>query len=313
MSLIMERKNIFLLTSLIMSIALFATIYILFLIDILHLPGFPPSLIPYEYIHEFILILPGPIYTDIPLLFLFPLLIFALYAFIAPIFTQILHKIYDFSFTFRTKPKYGILRAGIRIKTTSLIYRAIMVSLFAFGTISLISQFGYGNVFRATAGDITGIEPLIRAENAFFGTFFFTSLSLILFVPIWILEDCGIVAYRSFKNQRKLPVIQGVYKWYMNVVEIYTGFSTITAYLFLIFDTFGFMINELAPGDPAILTPLILLFLPLIVTGLFAIPLYLYERYLEKIQNRVHSRFAKDNITYIDIPSFDELKSIKRE
>ena len=56
MSLIMERKNIFLLTSLIMSIALFATIYILFLIDILHLPGFPPSLIPYEYIHEFILI-----------------------------------------------------------------------------------------------------------------------------------------------------------------------------------------------------------------------------------------------------------------
>jgi hypothetical protein len=99
----------------------------------------------------------------------------------------------------------------------------------------------------------------------------------------------------------------------MNVVEVYTGFSTIFAYVLLIVDTFGFMIDELAPGDPAILTPLILLFLPLIITGLFAIPLYLYEKYLEKIQNRVHSRFARYNIPYIDIPSFDKLKSIKRE
>ena len=303
----------FILISFLTSFALFIVIYILFFIDTLHIPGFPPSLIPPEYIQEFILILPGPIYSDVPLLFLFPLLIFALFVLIAPMFTRILYKIYDFSFTFRIKPKYGILKAGTRIKTTSLIYRAVMVSLFAFGTIGLITQFGYGNIFRATIGDITGIEPLIRAENAFFGTFFFTSLSLVLFVPIWILEDCGVVAYRSFKNQRKLPVIQGVYKRYMNVVEIYTGFSTIATYLFLIFDTFGFMINELQPGDPAILTPLILLFLPLIVTGLFGIPLYLYERNLEKIQKRVHSRLAKYNITYINIPSFDELKSDKRE
>ncbi|MFW9938006.1 MAG: hypothetical protein ACFFD5_10175 [Candidatus Thorarchaeota archaeon] len=304
----MERKNVFIILSLIVSITLFLTIFILFLIDTLHIPGIPSSLIPHEYIDEFILILPGPIYTDVPLLFLFPLLIFALYVLIAPIVTHVLYKVHEFSFIFRIKPRYGILRSGIRIKTTSLIYRAVLVSLFAFGTIGLIAQFGYGNIFRATVGDITGLEPLIRAENVFFGTFFFTSLSLILFVPIWILEDCGIVAYRSFRNQRKLPVIQGVHKWYMNVVEIYTGFSTISAYLILIFDTFGYMINELSPGDPAILTPIILLFLPLIVIGLFAIPLYLYERYLDKVQKRVHSRLIKYNVSYIDIPSFDNLE-----
>jgi hypothetical protein len=309
----MERKNLFIFISLIISIGLFVTIYLLFLIDTLHIPGLLTSLIPHEYIDEFILILPGPIYTDVPLLFLFPLLIFALYVLIAPKLTHVLYKLHEFSFIFRIKPRYGILKSGTRIKTTSLIYRAAMVSFFAFGTIGLIAQFGYGNIFRATDGYITGIEPLIRAENVFFGTFFFTSLSLILFVPIWILEDCGIVAYRSFRNQRKLPVIQGVYKWYMNVVEIYTGFSTISAYLLLIFDIFGFMINELSPGDPAILTPIILLFLPLIVIGLFAIPLYLYERYIEKIQNRVHSRLIKHNISYIDIRSFDKLEVNNKE
>jgi hypothetical protein len=130
----MERKNIFIIISFILSIVLFATIYILYLIDTLHLPGLPPSLIPPEYIHDFILILPGPIFTDVPLLFLFPLLIFALFVLIAPVFTQILYKIYDFSFTFRIKPNYGILRSSTRIKTSSLIYRAVMVSLFAFGT-----------------------------------------------------------------------------------------------------------------------------------------------------------------------------------
>ncbi|MEJ2296691.1 MAG: hypothetical protein P8Y23_18235, partial [Candidatus Lokiarchaeota archaeon] len=63
--------------------------------------------------------------------------------------------------------------------------------------------------------------------------------------------------------------------------------------------------------DPAILTPIILLILPLIITGLFAIPLSLYEKNLEKIQNRIHTRLSKFNIPYIDIPSYEHM--IKHE
>ena len=51
----------------------------------------------------------------------------------------------------------------------------------------------------------------------------------------------------------------------------------------------------------------ILLILPLIITGLFAIPLYLYEKNLDKIQNRIHTRLSKYNIPYIDIPSYDQM------
>jgi hypothetical protein len=171
-------------------------------------------------------------------------------------------------------------------------------------------QLGVGNIFRATL-DTLAPEPLINAENIFFGTFFFTPISLLLFVPIWLLEDCGLVGYRSFKNQRKIPVIQGLFKWYMNVIEVYTGLSTIYGYLLLVINTFGYFVSSSSFTDPAILTPIIFLILPLIITGLFAIPLYLYEKNLEKIQNRIHTRLSKYNIPYIDIPSYEHM--IKHE
>ncbi|TFF85475.1 MAG: hypothetical protein EU517_01565 [Promethearchaeota archaeon] len=306
----MENKNLFMLISLVLSFCLFFAIMILYFIDEMNLPGLPTSLIPAEYIHFFIQILPGTIFTDLILLYIFPMVVFAIFILIAPVLVQGLYKIYDITFIFRNKPQYGIIKGGTRIKTTSLIYRSVLVSLFAFGTTTLMVQLGVGNIFRATAG--TGAPlPLIKAENIFFGTFFFTPISLLVFVPIWLLEDCGLVGYRSFKGQRKIPVVQGLFKWYMNVIEVYTGLSTIYGYLLLILNTFGYFVFSSSFSDPAILTPIILLILPLIITGLFALPLFLYEKNLNKVQNRIHSRLAKYNIPFLELPAYDQL--IKQE
>lgn len=302
----MERKKLFILLSLVLSVCLFSAIMILYLIDKMNILGFPSSLIPIEYVDFFIQIIPGSIYTDLILLYIFPVLVFGIYILIAPVLVQVLYKIYDFTFTFRNRPQYGIVKRGVNIKATSIIYRAILVSLFAFGTTTLMVQLGVGNIFRATAG-MGAPEPLIKAENIFFGTFFFTPISLLLFVPIWLLEDCGLVGYRTFKNQRKMPVIQGLFKWYMNVIEVYTGLSTIYGYLLLILNTFGYFVFSSSFTDPAILTPIILLILPLIITGLFAIPLYYYEQNLRKIQSRIQLRLTKYKIPYIDIPAFDQM------
>ena len=153
-------------------------------------------------------------------------------------------------------------------------------------------------------GDITA---LTISEGVFFGAFFFTALSLILFVPSWLLEDSGLISYRYFKKQRKTPVFEGVHKWYSNTLEIYTGFSVIIGYFMLIFETFSYVLFTLPPGNPAIFTPIILIFLPLITTGYFAIPLYFYEKHLPIIQKRIRSRLEKRNITEIKIPTFNEL------
>lgn len=100
-------------------------------------------------------------------------------------------------------------------------------------------------------------------------------------------------------------MIEGIHKFYKNILEVYSGFSTFYAYYSVITQTFT-VIN---PGDPVLLTPIVLMMLPLILTGFYAIPLFIYEKKIIKIQPRIHDHLGKRGIYKIVIPSFDELKS----
>jgi len=64
----------------------------------------------------------------------------------------------------------------------------------------------------------------------------------------------------------------------------------------------------LQPTDPGLLTPIILMILPIILTGFYAIPLFLYEKKLPKIQSKIHDHLHEIGIPKIVVPSFDELK-----
>ena len=59
--------------------------------------------------------------------------------------------------------------------------------------------------------------------------------------------------------------------------------------------------------NPAILTPLIVLFLPIIITGLLAIPIFIYEKMLSKSLKRVNSRFLKYNLPQFKLPELNDL------
>ena len=123
-------------------------------------------------------------------------------------------------------------------------------------------------------------------------------------MPIWILEDSGLIEYRLFEKNRKTPLIEGIHKFYSNALEAYSGLSTIVAYYTVINNT----LLVLNPGDPGLLTPIILLVLPIILTGFYALPLYYYEKKLDKIQGRIHEHLKKRNIVKIKVPSFDDIK-----
>ena len=295
----MEKSKIFLISSFILMLALIATILILFVIsNVIHL-----SLIPGEYIFEFVKIIPGPIYTDVLILLVLPFLVGGLYILIAPKIVSGLYRLNKFSYIFRKTPNYGIFDKGSEIKFSSYFYRSIMVGLFTFGTSTLlVNIYGY-QIFRVNF-DAGAPLALLIAEGIFFGCFFLTFLSLALFMPIWILEDSGLIEFRIFKDNRKAPLIQGVHKFYRNVLEVYSGLSTLNAYYTVITKTF----YVLQPTDPGILTPIILMVLPLILTGFYAIPLFLYEKKLSKIQSKIHDYLHKIGIPKIAIPSFDELK-----
>jgi hypothetical protein len=162
-------------------------------------------------------------------------------------------------------------------------------------------------MFRIVLSPQPELIPLYIAEATFFGTFFIISFCFIVFLPIWLLEDSGLILYRTFPNQRRTPVIEGVHNSYFKVLETYTGLSTVYAYIRQIYITFQVVAQIPTFFDPAILTPLILLFLPIILTGILAIPIYLYEKLLPRSLERVHSRLSKYNLSHFTLPELNEI------
>jgi len=298
----MEKSKLFIISSFLLMLALIATIIILYLISITSIS--PLNLIPPEYIYEFVKIIPGPIYTDVLILLALPFLIGGFYILIAPNLVGALFRVNKLTYLFRKPPQYGIFDKGTKIKFHTYVYRSVIVGLFTFGTSALLVQFYGANLFRAS-DPLSGIpEALLRAEGIFFGCFFLTFISLAIFMPIWILEDSGLIEYHLYKGNRKTPVIEGIHKFYSNILEVYSGFSTFYAYYSVITQTF----TAINPGDPALLTPIILMMLPLILTGFYALPLFIYEKKLIKIQSKIHIHLGKHSIRKIILPSFEELK-----
>ena len=88
---------------------------------------------------------------------------------------------------------------------------------------------------------------------------------------------------------------------YANILEGYAGISAVFSLVNLIWKAFQDLDFKF---DPAILTPIILIILPLLTTGLYAIPLYLYEALLPKIKKRT-TKILK--LPRIRIPEVDEI------
>jgi hypothetical protein len=265
------------------------------------------SLIPQEYIYVFIPLIPGPMLTDVILIYIFPLVLYLLVDLISPGLVKLIFNISKISFLFRKKPDYGFLNVGGKFKGSRIFFRAFLVNLFAFGTSALLVQLGFSDFFRATFGGSNPPEGLLHAEAIFFGTFFLASLSMLLFIPSWYMEDSGLVSYRHYPELRKTPIIEGVHKWYINVLEVYTGISTFGTIIVVIWRSLpdaGF--------GPALLTPIIVLINPLILTGLLALPIYIYEKRMEKTQLRIHNKFEKYNFRHFSIPKFGELEQKER-
>ncbi|MFW9828156.1 MAG: hypothetical protein ACFFEY_11215 [Candidatus Thorarchaeota archaeon] len=84
------KKFLNLMIGFIISLALFAVIYALAVIQ----RGLGiPELIPPEYVSHFVAIIPGPLWTDTILLYLFPIGSFALFFLISPYTTTFFLKL----------------------------------------------------------------------------------------------------------------------------------------------------------------------------------------------------------------------------
>ncbi len=278
------------------SLTIFFVIYIL---SILQKNWAMGDLIPHEYIIDFVAILPGPLWTDTILLYLFPLTIYGLFHLIAPYITIFFLRLHQMIYRSKKRFHYGIIKLGTRVKPFMLFRRSVIVSLFAFSISALIVQAGFGSLFRL--GIMEG-SALNEAEAIFLGTFLIISIVLLLFLPLWLLEDSGIVICKLYSDRRRPPLIEGTHAPFVNILQGYAGISTIIILVTYIVQTLGESVG------PSILTPIILIVLPFFVTGLISFAVYVYEKNVPKLIEKIQPRLDRLNISEIEIPTFDELK-----
>ncbi|UCC18460.1 MAG: hypothetical protein JSV62_10120 [Promethearchaeota archaeon] len=279
------------------SLAIFVVIYVL---SILQRDWMIGDLIPPEYVTHFVAILPGPLWTDTILLYLFPIASFAVFYFISPYTTIFFIKLHQLIYRSKKRFNYGIVKLGSQMKPFMIFRRSLIVSLFSFSISALIVQAGGWSLFRA--GGV--LNPILNeAEGIFLGTFFIIPFVLLLFFPIWLLEDSGVVIFRNYPEKRRPPIIEGTHAPYINVLQGYAGISTIIILITYVTATLA----ESGLG-PAVLTPIILIVLPFFITGLFSFAVYFYEKNIPKLLNKIQPRLDKLNLSDIEIPKFNEMK-----
>jgi len=301
-----KKKYTLIIISLVLSVILYGFLYSRGMLAMTPGPGAALAGIPSEYVTHFVAILPGPLGTDILLLYLLPVVSFFIIFLIVPYITFIFLKVHQLTTKVGMKTQYGIVEVGEKVRMLRLFRRGFMVSLLSFTIAGLFVQAGFASTFREAGEDMI----LHEAEALFLGTFFLTFVALLIFLPIWYMEDSGVVGYKHDPDYRRAPKIEGISSIFSSLLEGYAGFATIFILVSYIFQSFSFILE--AHGTlmhPALLTPLILMFLPFIIIGLFAIPLILYELTINKAVLRIHKRLKK--LDYIQVPEFDDAKSYR--
>lgn len=273
--------------------------------------GILGNIVPEVYLTEFVVILPGPLITDVLLLYLLPIAFYLLFYKIARVMIVGYIKLHKVIYIGRDPSQYGMVQLGSKRNVSTLIRRSLFVGFFSFSLSAVFVQTRLATLFRALEGAMTPEQAmtsgLFLAEAVFLGTFLFTSLSFFIFLPIWFIEDSGVIAYRYFRDKNKPLEIKGIHSIPRNLLEGFISISTVVALLYYIYNAYNQWLT-LPPGDPAILTPLILIVLPIFVTGLFAIPLIMYEKLLPDMISKLKEKIIEKGIPLIEIPNFENMK-----
>ena len=214
------KKYVLVLSGFVISLGIFIFIIALGVFEKEITAIFNRGIIPGEYVTYFIWILPGTVFTDVPILYGLNIAFFFLFFALATPVTLFWIRIHRAA-SFKRK-KYGIMELGTKVKFHRLFYRAFIISIFSFSIAALIIQAGYGDFFRATAFPAQDEMTifLYRAEGLFLASFFVTPFVMLLFFPIWILEDCGVMAVKVLPDERIAPDIEGVHSIFLNIRSI---------------------------------------------------------------------------------------------
>ncbi|MFW9907799.1 MAG: hypothetical protein ACFFEF_04430 [Candidatus Thorarchaeota archaeon] len=141
-------------------------------------------------------------------------------------------------------------------------------------------------------------QTIISSLSLLFILLLFACFILIVFTPIWLLQDSGLVCELE-KKPGAISEIEGVGNWYLRMMKGFAGISTIVAYIFTVIQTIGWYQSALQSPPEGGFSVLILLVpvaavaaAPLLALGPILLVFVAYEvslrRSLPKLQGVEH-------------------------
>ncbi len=203
---------------------------------------------------------------------------------------MILHK-----FFYRTKKFYGIQFESEDKKFSLLksgFYPVLMaVNLsFIFLTPEIISSILGPDLTNEIAFS-SGIPVFFRVLSQAILLIFIFGASTVLFSPVWLLRDSGIVFTTKYKveNSNETLLIKSIGEWFQTLLKGYAGIGVLLTYIFVIYDFVILFIDNL--GDPRNLLNIPSLFLWL------GLPFYLIFSMIPAVI--VHDALRKRRLSYV--------------
>ncbi len=299
----MERKYVPILLTLIVTLVFVAFFIVMGIGHYLNpgesmwLPEMPDYFIPF---------IPGTIFTDLLIILVAPIVGFlVIFYLFAPYWTKLLIKIHKLLSKLGGDPKYGVVKMGKKATGRMLFFRAMVLSFFTFSlAVFLVELLVYivqdPTVFLLYYDPATPTFSMI--VQVFVACLFLGIFTTLIFAPVWLLEDSGLTSYQvssKEENERSPVDIQGVHAPLAGFLTGYAGLATVFSWITFIILVF----DEISGMDEGFIMVIIFFLLPLIIAGLFSIPIYIYEKKLPSMVSRLESHW---NYEHMKPPQFEK-------
>jgi len=121
---------------------------------------------------------------------------------------------------------------------------------------------------------------------------------ILIFAPIWLLRDSGLVCAKSNvkKEKRETPDIEGVYRYYNSVITGYTGIGFVFTLIILIVDR----LEKLDPGSGETTDIPGILLTPFLIAFLIFPAMIFYEYRLKNMKTKLLQKLEKGNLRTIE-------------
>lgn len=185
-------------------------------------------------------ILPGDILIDFIWLYVIAIILGLVLYFITPILSSFMLRIHR-TFVGRNS-RYYSQDIVPNVTLGSQIRRLLLPAFTTLGISYSIVNMGTIVNTILVIESFTGTDINVQAQSIAIGLsllfilLLMVNFIMILFVPIWTLQDAGIVR-ESEQKPGMISETEGVGNWYLKLVKGFAGISTLVAYIFTILQT----------------------------------------------------------------------------